>query len=271
MELYTQVLGETHTDTILFLSGFVGSHRVWDENFRALSAHFRLVLVDSLGFGQSPKPDIEYSVAEHVAAITATLQRLGVTKTHVVGHSMGCLLALALTHRHPDIIERMSLLALPLFENEAQARRTIEHSSLFNRWLAMDTPLGELACRIMCRLRPLLIPIAPRIVKDVPTFVAKDALLHNWHSYSRTLRNVIFRSDAMQWLRQLEHEVLLIHGTHDTTAPLVNVQKALPAIPRARLVTLDANHGLIFSHSATITAALREFFVPARQEGLSHG
>jgi pimeloyl-ACP methyl ester carboxylesterase len=176
---------------------------------------------------------------------------------------MGCLLGLALANRHPALVERLALLALPLFDNEAQARQTIAHSSLFNRWLAMDTPLAELACRVMCRLRPLLTPIAPRIVSDVPAFVAKDALLHNWHSYSKTLRNVIFRADAAQWLHALDHEVLLIHGTRDTTAPLANVQKALAATPRAHLITLDADHGLIFSHSATIVAALREFFASA--------
>lgn len=258
MQLATRVLGEGQARTLLFISGFVGSSQVWDRHFESLQDGYRLLMIDTLGFGQSPKPMIDYSVAEHVAAIHATLQAHQAPRVDIVGHSMGCLLALAYASRYPQHVERLALLALPYFEDEAQARHVIRAGSAFNRWLAMDNWLGKAACTLMCRLRPLLLPIAPYLVHGVPAVVARDALRHHWTSYSRTLRNVIFKGDSRQWLAQFGGPVLLVHGTADTTAPIANV-RPLSARSNVHFVELDAAHGLIFSHSERIVAKLRSF------------
>ena len=259
MQLSTKILGESNSTTILFISGFVGSYETWDAHFLSLSEHYRLVLIDTLGFGQSPKPDIEYSIEDHVAAIHHTLQSHNVQRTHLVGHSMGCLLALAYANRYPERTGRMALLAFPAFDDEAQARHTVAHGSLFNRWLAMDTPLARMSCALMCALRPVLMPLAPYLVRHVPAIVAKDALRHHWKSYSRTLRNVLFRADSRRWMQQTHASILLIHGIHDVTAPYANVLD-YQSLPNVRLITLDADHGLIFTHSGLIAHELATFF-----------
>jgi pimeloyl-ACP methyl ester carboxylesterase len=258
MELATCVLGDSKNSSILFISGFVGSHEVWDRNFKSLQDCYQLLMIDTLGFGNSPKPMIEYSVAEHVAAIHETVQHCGAGRIDIVGHSMGCLLALAYANRYPDQVGRLVLLAMPYFEGETQARQTIRASSLFNRWLAMDHWLGKIACTLMCWLRPLLMPIAPYIAHTVPAVVARDALRHHWVSYSRTLRNVIFRGDAPRWFSEFSGAVLMVHGRADATAPIKNVKHLMSR--NTRLVEIDASHGLIFSHSERIVAEIRKFF-----------
>ena len=52
-----------------------------------------LVLVDLLGFGQSPKPAIAYTLDDHLMALHATLTGLGIARAHLVGHSMGGLVS----------------------------------------------------------------------------------------------------------------------------------------------------------------------------------
>ena len=257
-QLAYTVEGGVDRPAVLLISGFVGSRRCWDESFHSLANNFRLVLIDTLGFGESPKPDTGYTVEDHVCAIHDTLAELGIERTHIVGHSMGCLLALAYANRYPTRVDRLALLALPYFEDEGQARNTIRNGSLFNRWLAMDTPLAKAACTLMCRLRPILQPIAPYLVRHVPHVVAKDALDHNWQSYSLTMRNVIFRGNSSRWLREFRGHVLLVHGSHDKTAPLANVEP-LALSQNVRLLRLDADHGLIFSHGKVIAQRLAEF------------
>ncbi|HZS03776.1 MAG TPA: alpha/beta hydrolase [Blastocatellia bacterium] len=263
MQLYAKVLGEEHPETILFIPGLTGSHAGWDENFQALSRNYRLVMIDTLGFGQSPKPDIAYSLDEHLRAISDTLAALRVSRAHIVGHSMGTLLGLAFARRSPERVGKLVLLALPCFRNEREARQHIGESSLFHRLLAMDNPLAHTVCTLMCILRPLLLPLMPRLVRDVPPLVAQDAIRHTWLSYSRTLRNVIFRAGTIKWLRKITHPVLLIHGRQDRTAPLGNVKEILPSLRRAELIELDAGHGLIFTDSREIAAAVSDFLSAA--------
>jgi pimeloyl-ACP methyl ester carboxylesterase len=262
--LAAKVLGDVPAPTVVLLSGFVGSSEVWDEHFKGLCATHRLVLLDTLGFGRSPQPDIEYSLAQHVAAIDRTLVHHGVEHADLVGHSMGCLLALAYARSHPQKVGRLALIACPVFDDEQQARRAIGEASRFHRWLAMDTPLAQWACTLMCALRPVLMPLAPHLVRHVPAIVAKDALRHSWRSYSRTLRNVIFQADAPRWLRDTKQPMLLIHGTADRTAPYSNMQPHA-ALPNVQLVTLDADHGLIFTHSQRIAAELSRFLAAELQ------
>src|SRR5262245_38081211 len=95
LTLYTKVIGDAHTASVVFLPGFPGSHDVWNRDFRALSRRYQLIFLDTLGFGASPKPEIDYTLDDHLTAIHATLQALHINTTHLVGHSMGCLLALA--------------------------------------------------------------------------------------------------------------------------------------------------------------------------------
>src|SRR5437868_1050169 len=129
MQLYAKVIGESHPETILFIPGLSGSHTGWDENFQALSQSYRLVLIDTLGFGHSPKPDLDYTLDDHLSAISDTLKGLEVSRVHLVAHSMGTLLGLAYAHRFPESVGRLLLLALPWFRNEEEARRHISHSS----------------------------------------------------------------------------------------------------------------------------------------------
>jgi pimeloyl-ACP methyl ester carboxylesterase len=257
--LSAKVLGESHSTTVLFLSGFVGSSEVWDAHFQGLANQYRLIMLDTLGFGRSPKPDIEYSLAQHLEAIDHTLEHYGAERVHIVGHSMGCLLALAYANRYPAKAGRLALLACPAFDDEQQARRSIGTASLFNRWLAMDTPVARWACALMCTLRPALLPLAPHLVRHVPAVVAKDALRHNWQSYSRTLRNVIFQAETHRWMLQIGGPILFIHGTQDKTAPYANVQRYVH-LPNVRVLTLEADHGLIFTHGRLIASELAEFF-----------
>jgi pimeloyl-ACP methyl ester carboxylesterase len=257
--LYAQTLRADHAETIVFLPGFAGSHDVWNHDFHALSAQYRLIFIDTLGFGLSPKPEIAYSIDDHIAAISATLQSLGVRRSYVVGHSMGCLLALAFADRFPERVTKLALLALPYFQSETEARATIQQTSWFNRWLALDNPLAHTACALMCRMRPTMMLLAPLLSPDVPAVVARDALRHTWTSYSRTLRNVIFRARPQEWLRTIPQPILIVQGTDDQIAPITSVRRGIASLANVRLIALAAGHRLIFTHSGVIAREIMHF------------
>lgn len=257
--LYTKIIGAEHTEVVVFLPGFTGSHVMWNRDFQALGARYKLVFVDALGFGRSPKPDIDYSITEHLDAINYTLRALNIANVHMVGYSLGALLALAYAVTFPEQVTKLGLLALPLYHSEQEARERIKRSSLFNRLLALDTPLAHVACTLMCYFRPLLQHVVPLFARDVPAVVARDALQHTWASYSRTLRQVIFKPRAEEWLRRAQHPTLLLHGTYDRIAPIEHAQRAIDSVPNARLVALEAGHRLAFTHSAALSAQLAAF------------
>lgn len=262
MLLHAERLGAAHHEPVAFLSGFTGSHRMWAPPFRTLSNQYHLILMDTLGFGQSPKPQIDYTLDDHLSAIHTTMQSATERRVHLVGYSMGALLALAYAHRYPERIASMCLISLTCYRNEQEARATIAQASLFNRLLAMDTDLARAACELMCRFRPFFTLIAPALAREVPAVVARDALQHNWISYSRTLQHVIFEATATRWLQDVRLPTLVIQGVNDRVAPFAEVAAAARGCEHIRLLPVAADHQVVFTYSGAVASALA-MFLPA--------
>ena len=189
--LACRVLG-TGGAPVLLVHGLLGSSRFWGADYDTLASDGRLIVVDLLGFGASPRPDGPYDLDAHVDALLATLDEHGVSAAVTVGaHSLGCVLALGLATRAPDRVAGIVMFGPPLYTSTTQARKRIGALGGFARLLAFDTPLAERVCGWMCNHRALAARLTVLLHPDLPPAVARDGVQHNWVSYSGTMRNVI--------------------------------------------------------------------------------
>ncbi|MCM0677869.1 alpha/beta hydrolase [Micromonospora phytophila] len=84
-----------------------------------LAGH-RSLFVDLLGHGLSDRPaDLDYTLEDHAAALATALDRAGVRRADVVGHSMGGAVAIVLAHRRPDLVGRLVLVEANLERSPA--------------------------------------------------------------------------------------------------------------------------------------------------------
>lgn len=105
-------------EDVLFIHGFISSSAFWTEtlfpNFsKSAKSTYRFFAIDLLGFGRSPKPaDSLYTLREHLDMIErSVLEPHKVKSFHIVAHSLGCILALALAVKHPGSVKSLTLLA----------------------------------------------------------------------------------------------------------------------------------------------------------------
>lgn len=101
-------------EPIVLIHGVADSTYSWHRNAKALvEAGFRVISVDQPGFGYSaiPPKGWTYSVENQAEAILHLVDRIGVERFHLVGHSLGGGEALYLAWRHPDRIRRAVVLA----------------------------------------------------------------------------------------------------------------------------------------------------------------
>ena len=95
---------------VLLLHGKNFSGFYWERVIRLLAGRgFRVVAPDQVGFGASSRPDIHYSLYQMAANTRALLDRLGIARVVVVGHSMGGMLATRFTLPYPDKVEKLVL------------------------------------------------------------------------------------------------------------------------------------------------------------------
>ncbi len=110
-------LGESHGDCVVLIHGFPMTHAIWDETLKRLSPHRRYILPDMRGFGESTIPLASGDTLSFLAKdIVDLLDHLSIDRAHIVGASLGAMVAIKIASLQPD-----RLLSLTVFNTVAQA------------------------------------------------------------------------------------------------------------------------------------------------------
>jgi pimeloyl-ACP methyl ester carboxylesterase len=96
---------------VLFIHGLLGSHRNWAHLVDTLNTNHRVLAPDLYGHGASAKPMGDYSLGAHAATLRDLLDRLGVDRVTLVGHSLGGGIAMQFCYLFPERVERLVLVS----------------------------------------------------------------------------------------------------------------------------------------------------------------
>ncbi|KIG15239.1 Beta-ketoadipate enol-lactone hydrolase [Enhygromyxa salina] len=96
--------------TVLMLQGVGARALVWAPQMDPLSDRWQCVAVDNRGLGDSGAAPGGLRIGQMVDDAIAVLDHLGIARAHVIGHSMGGILAHQLALDHPDRVASLGLL-----------------------------------------------------------------------------------------------------------------------------------------------------------------
>ncbi|KAJ0243740.1 lysophospholipase BODYGUARD 4 [Hirschfeldia incana] len=247
-------------EDVIFIHGFMGSSYLWTETVfeHFKEDRYRLFAVDLLGFGESPKPrDSLYTLKDHVEAIERSVVKpyqLG--SFHLVAHSMGCLVALALAAKHSTIVKSVTLVAPPYFSSslEGSVLTRIAGKRLWPP-LAFGTAVmswyehvGRCVCFIVCKHHKIwewLIKLCTG-KREIPWKIL-DITRHTHHSAWHSMHNVIcgaskFADGHLETLVNSGVKIHLMQGDRDEMVPLHcsgDMKKNYPAVEVEIVVGAD--------------------------------
>jgi 3-oxoadipate enol-lactonase len=92
---------------VLLLHGLGSSTRDWENQTPALARGHRVIAMDVRGHGRSARPAGPYSVSQFAADAVALLRALKATPAHVIGLSMGGMIAFQMAVDAPDVVRSM--------------------------------------------------------------------------------------------------------------------------------------------------------------------
>ena len=251
-------LGHEEAPAVLFLHGITESHRYFKRRVKPMARAWHLVLPDLPGFGHSPKPVVPYRIELFVDAVRKLVLRSGLADRdlHLVGHSLGAIIAVEYAGRYPERIDRLALLNLPRFSDPGSAHRIFWAGSASYRRL-----LREQSWRASLRTaRRVGFVGAVRNAWGIPTEVLADCRLFTFQSLTSTLENCLLNYSVDAALDALpDRPTLLLHGARDQVAPIESIEAILPRHPHMRLHRFrSGGHHVLHTHPRGVLSLIRE-------------
>ena len=96
------------------LHGWLGSWALWRKTIETLGAEFRTYALDFWGFGMSGDQGDDFSVGNFVMLVKQFMDRLGIVKAPLVGHSMGGTVSLSAASLYPEKVVKVIVIGSPI-------------------------------------------------------------------------------------------------------------------------------------------------------------
>ena len=255
IDLYYEIHGEGFP--LLFISGLSGSTYSWEGQIPFFEQHYRCIVFDNRGGGQSAMPPGPYTMSKMAEDALRLLDRLMVEKTLVFSLSMGGMIALELariasgrlgamllgcthaggTSRISPSAEAVSLLV----NNAGLSREEIlwKQTPLFfsKRFQTENSKVIEEHYRVQ-----LLAPLQPE------------------HAFQAQL-TAIYLFDCTEALAKISNPTLVVTGTEDVLIPPGNSIYLAEHLPGAELIQIPgAGHALHVECRDMLNRAAHSFY-----------
>jgi 3-oxoadipate enol-lactonase len=211
-----------------------------------------VVTFDNRGFGDTAKPAGPYTTPQLARDALAVLDAAGLERAHVVGASLGGMVAQELALAHPERLDKLVLVCTTPGGEESlpMPERTV---ALFARAQTLD-PLDALR-RFVVNSLSSHAPTA--LVEEVFAYrVENPPDPDGWRAQLAAGTS----HDALARLGNLDLPTLVVHGTEDHVVDHRNALLLAERIPGARLELVEgAGHLLFWEEADRIAALVTEF------------
>ncbi len=247
-------------DLVVLIHGLGSSIRDWELQIPAFSERYRVIAIDVRGHGQSDKPRGPYSVVKFAADVATVLDKLQVGPAHIVGISMGGMIAFQLAVDSPASIRSLVIVN----SGPALVLRTLkEKFAIWSRRVALRlVGLPALAKKVAAMNFPhpeqaaLRDKLASRLADNDPAiYRASMEALVGWSVEDR--------------IGSIQCPTLVLAADQDYT-PVAAKRVYAAKIPNARVAVIDnSRHVTPFDQPEAFNRVVLDFLSEQTKEGRS--
>jgi len=260
IDLYYERAGEG--EAVIFISGLGGNADLWKRQTSELSTSYEVITFDNRGSARSAVPEGPYTIQLMAADTVQLMDALDIAAAHVVGCSMGAMIAQEVAIQYPDKALSLTLMgaqsggphAFVPPPEEAQALEVLathefEPEERARAWLAHTFSEGFL------KRESELVAQYVKLSAQRPTTI--EGLKAQW--------SALMSYDSWERLPLIIAPTLMLHGTLDKLVPVENADALSIRIPNSRVVLIqDAGHSIAYEAAEEVNELLRQFFTENR-------
>lgn len=223
---------------VLFVMGLGADRRGWIFQRMAFGRRSLCVTLDNRGVGESATPPGPYSLEQMARDAVTVLDAAGIDSAHVIGASMGGVIAQIMAVRHPTRVRSLTLACTSCRHHEWRRE-------LLEEWeeVARTQGMGALGMKAFRWL------INPRIRKRFGVWLdilARIVLSSPSEGFANQARAILDMPDDMRdELHLVKVPTLVIVGSQDILTPVGDSEELAEMITGAELVVIGgAAHGV---------------------------
>jgi pimeloyl-ACP methyl ester carboxylesterase len=255
--IWYELRGNPDAEVLVMVRGLGRTSLHWGAVLDALGREFYLLLLDNRGTGRSDRVRMPFSVADLADDVAGVLDAAEIARAHVLGMSLGGMVALQFALDHGGRLDRLVLLA-----TTAGGRR------------AVPPPLAPFAKMAVAALRPLRERVAIEARQVLGEgFVAKNPqLIEEWAEIAERFpmppRTLVYQAlaarlhDVHGELARVSAPTLIVSCERDALVPPENSRILARGIRNAELAWLTGEgHDLTTSHPTESVRIIRDFLL----------
>lgn len=256
IQLYYEEHGEGFP--LVLINGLAFPMDLWFMQIRELSRRFRVIAMDNRGIGRSGKPDEEYTIPLMASDTAELLKALGIEKAHVAGLSMGGFIAQELALTHPDLIDRLILIATGTGGPQL-------HEASRDFWKEVSAAIKGLKPPDAYRTDMTLMT-APSFAEEHPDILAESVSLRlkniqPLYAFLRQQR-AAHAFSSNERIHLVSRPTLIILGDKDRLFPIQLAGDFRKKLPQARFnIYEDCGHAILLERAEELNRDMLEFLL----------
>jgi len=253
VQIAYEVYGPQDAEPVVMIHGLGADARGWALQRFPFGRRYRCIAIDNRGVGRSDKPPGPYDLEVMSEDVLAVMDAEGVESAHLIGTSMGGIIAQIIAVSHPERVRSLVLAATACRQHPWRRELFLEWRREVSNGGMNGLSEGALEWLIGPRLRKRfgvwLNLLARIMLQSTPEpFCAQlDAIDNVDPSWSERIR-------------EIQAPTLVIVGSQDALTPVGDSEELAELIPKAELVVIGgAAHGLMVESPNAFNTRVLEF------------
>ena len=223
---------------------------MWQSTIRKLKRDdVRVITLDLIGFGQSPKPRwARYSAKFQAASLRLTLAKMFVTgKVVIIGHSLGALVAIEAQKRYPYVAKALILCSPPLYVAPNEPGLMRPERMLRRLFLSLESNSNQ------------LVSVSTLATKyKVVVNKSFNVTSKNVDIFFNTLNAAITNQTAMKDILTLRVPVHIIHGIVDPLVIASNLRAVAKQNNNITVTDIPAGHEVVGAYNISLVSTINK-------------
>lgn len=267
IKLCYEIYGRENNIPIILIHGFGAKKEIWNSQVGALSKKFKVITFDIRGSGKSDRPNKPYTMGMFADDIKGLMDYLHVKKVHLIGRSLGGMIAQHFALNYPECVDKLVLITTNPGMPDEQGVKMLKESYVEGLKRLKEDPVKEFwqKARVLY-YKEFRKQMESNPKKKFHGIWSVEDLIRESTIDPPTPQDIenrahsIAKHNTLERLSEIKNKTLLLAASHDRLTPKSSMIEMHKRIPNSTLKIIEkTGHFMTLSRAPEINKIIIDF------------